>query len=437
MLANALASLVPPRIRRCGFMTDTPWLTIIGLHEDGLARLSHDAVICLKQADVIMAPPRHLAHLNTDTLSVSLKQDVTIIDWPVPYDNGISQLLALRGQQVVVLASGDPFHYGAGASITRHLDAGEWQSFPLPSSFSMIASALGWPLETTQQIGLHAKPIQALRPLLGNGVRIIALLRDGDAVCALALYLAEQGYSDSLCHIFSKLTASKNSFVSISAKQLSGQTFDAPVAVGIELISDGLGIDAEMPLASGKPDSQFIHDGQITKQLIRAMSLSALAPRPNQHLLDIGSGSGSIAIEWMLTHPSLTATAIEIRDDRVETISANARQFGLNRLTLIKGDIAAHSEEIQHADTVFIGGGLDDGLIQTVWQRLKTGGRLVINAVTAESEALVISAHNRFGGTVTKIELSDLAPIGRKHGWKSRYPIVQWVIVKDNDEAGT
>jgi precorrin-6Y C5,15-methyltransferase (decarboxylating) len=412
-------------------MTDSLWLTIIGLHEDGLEALSSAAVICLKNADVIMAPPRHLAHLEKHALSAALKSGVSIISWPVPYDTGIKQLLAMRGRQVVVLASGDPFHYGAGTSITRHLAAGEWQCFPAPSSFSMIASALGWPVETTHQIGLHASAVETLRPMLANNARLIVLLRDSASMKTLADYLASQGFEHSICYIFSKLSTTKNSFIRLRVADIADQQFDTPIAVGLELASDG---DAMM-LASGKPDQLFAHDGQITKQLIRAITLSALAPCPDQHLVDIGSGSGSVACEWMLTHPSLTATAIEIRADRAEHIAHNAKQFGLDRLAVITGDISDHLERLDNADTVFIGGGLTAELLQAVWHRLAIGGRLVINAVTAESEALVISAHNQFGGTVTKIELSDLMPIGRKHGWKSRYPIVQWVAIKLGPEA--
>ena len=413
-------------------MTDTPWLTIIGLHEDGLEALSSDAVICLNEADVIMAPPRHLSHLDNVAPTVALKPDINIVEWPVPYDTGISQLLAMRGRQVVVLASGDPFHYGAGTSITRHLGADEWQCFPAPSSFSLIASALGWPLEITPQIGLHARAVETLCPYLADKARIIVLLRDNAAITLLAEYLTAQGFGDSICHIFSQLTTTQNSYISHQAADISDQQFDPPLAAGIELVS----ARPSMPLASGRPDELFIHDGQITKQLIRAMTLSVLAPRASQHLLDIGSGSGSIACEWMLTHPSLTATAIEIRADRAETIAGNAAQLGLDRLELITGDISDHLEMVDKADTVFIGGGLTAELLDAVWDRLGAGRMLVINAVTAESEALVISAHGRYGGKMSKIELSDLAPIGCKHGWKSRYPIVQWVVTKPAGGTG-
>jgi len=413
-------------------MTDTPWLTIIGLHEDGLEALSSDAVICLNEADVIMAPPRHLSHLQRSAQSSALNPSTRIVEWPVPYDTGIEQLLAMRGRQVVVLASGDPFHYGAGSSITRHLAAGEWQCFPAPSSFSLIASALGWPLETTSQLGLHARAVDTLFPYLADNTSIIVLLRDGTAMKMLADYLVSQGFGKSICHIFSQLGTAQNSYISQQAADMTDQPFAPPIAAGIELVSQRL----SMPLASGRPDGLFLHDGQITKQLIRAMTLSALAPRAGHHLLDIGSGSGSIACEWMLTHASLTATAIEIRADRAETIARNAKQLGLDRLEVITGDISDHLDMVTMADTVFIGGGLTATLLDAVWDRLAAGSLLVINAVTAESEALVISAHSQHGGAVSKIELSDLTPIGRKHGWKSRYPIVQWAVTKPAGGAG-
>ncbi|MFX5926231.1 cobalamin biosynthesis bifunctional protein CbiET, partial [Acinetobacter baumannii] len=77
------------------------------------------------------------------------------------------------------------------------------------------------------------------------------------------------------------------------------------------------------PRASGLPDTLFDHDGQITKRPIRALTLSALAPRPGETLWDIGAGSGSIAIEWLLAHPANRALAVEADAARAERARAN------------------------------------------------------------------------------------------------------------------
>lgn len=398
-------------------MSDSPWLSIIGLGEDGPEGLSAASRKALSDAKIIMGPPRHLQLLGAT--------DATLIEWPVPFADGIEKLLALRGQSVAMLASGDPFWFGAGTSVTHHLQAHEWQAFPSPSTFSLAASKLGWTLQDTLCLGLHAAPLQKLRPHLAEGFQSIVLLRDGKAVEELATYLTEQAFSDSRIHVLEALGGPNERIRPLVAKDPVPCDIAHPVCVGIEVRGTG----RALPLASGKPDDWFENDGQITKRPVRALTLSALAPKAGEHLLDIGGGSGSISIEWLMTHPKNKATIIEANPDRVARIKTNAARFGLGNLTVIEGNAPAALANIDAPDAIFIGGGLSEALLQSLVEKMPFGTRLVANAVTLESEALLVQWQSERGGDLLRIELSSVAPIGTKRGWKAAYPLVQWSVI--------
>ena len=160
-----------------------PWLTIIGLGADGHAGLSDASREALAAAEIIFGGRRHL-----DLVGAGARGR----EWPVPFR--IDPVLAEKGRKTVVLASGDPFWFGAGGSLSAHLSPGEWISHPAPSTFALAASRLGWRLEEVLCLGLHAAPFERLVPVLARGVRAICLVRDGAAVAALADWLVSQGF---------------------------------------------------------------------------------------------------------------------------------------------------------------------------------------------------------------------------------------------------
>lgn len=392
-----------------------PWLTIIGLGEDGLAGLSDASRAALAAADVVFGAPRHLA---LAALAESGRA------WPVPFR--IDPVLAERGRKTVVLASGDPFWFGAGGSLAEHLAPGEWICHPAPSTFSLAAARLGWRLEETLCLGLHAAPFARLVPLLSRGVRFICLLRDGVAAGDLARWLTERGFGPSRLTVLEALGGPVERVRTAVADGFDLPDVRHPVAVAIEAAgSPGL------PRTAGLPDESFAHDGQITKRPIRALTLSALAPRPGEVLWDLGAGSGSISIEWCLAAPGATAQAVEARPDRAGNVRANAAAFGVeHRVTVTEGRWADLIASLPPPDAVFVGGGADAAGMETIWGVVPRGARLVANAVTLESEALLASCHARHGGTLLRIELAHAEPLGRLRGWQPVRPVVQWSVAR-------
>lgn len=394
-----------------------PWLTIVGIGEDGPAGLSAASRDALTRAELVVGAARHLALLRDLACPVEV--------WPVPFEAGIAPLLARRGERVVMLASGDPFWFGAGSTIAARLSPGEWIAHPAPSTFSHAAARLGWRLEETACLGLHAAPLARLRPQLVPGRRAIVLVRDGDAVAALAAYLAEQGFGASRLWVMEALGGPRERIRRTTADGPLVADVAHPVAVAIEVAGSG----AILPCASGIADDWFAHDGQITKRPVRALTLSALAPRAGDTLWDIGAGAGSIAVEWLLSNPATQAIAFERDPARASNIRANAAALGVDRLVVAEGAAPGVLAGQPFPTAVFVGGGLSQALLDHLFATLPAGTRLVANAVTLESEGLLGRCHSERGGTLLRIELAEAAPIGTRRGWRSSYPVVQWSVV--------
>ena len=389
-----------------------PWLTLIGLGEDGPAGLSPASRAALDAAEVIFGGPRHL-----DLIGAGDKGQA----WPVPFDP--TPVLAHRGRPTVVLASGDPFWFGVGGSLMAHLSPGEWVSHPAPSSFQLAANCLGWRLEEVHCLGLHAAPFARLRPVLGRGVRAVCTVRDGAAVADLARWLAANGHTKVRLTILERLGGPHERIRPILLDEVPPDV-TAPVLVAIEATETGL------PGSSGLPDDLFQHDGQLTKRPVRALTLSALAPRKGEVLWDIGAGSGSIGIEWLLAGGG-TVEALEANPVRAARARGNVAAFGLtHRHRLHEARAPEWLDALPAPDAVFVGGGASEALLVRLWELLPPGARLVMNAVTIETEALVLDWSARQGGSLLKIELSEPVAIGTKRGWRSALPILQWSVTR-------
>ena len=411
---------------------EAPWLTIIGLGEDGWQGLSSAGRAALEGAQLVTGSARHLALLpdlsGLPDISNQPSLRAELIEWPVPFADGIPLLLSQRGRRVALLASGDPFWFGAGSAVTRHLETHEWTALPGVSTFSLAAARLGWAIEHVTCLGLHAAPLTRLRPHLCRGTRVVVLLRDGASVAELARYLVDTGFGASVMSVLEAVGGPRERRRDVVASAFDLTDVRHPVAVAFEVAGTGMAL----PRSAGLPDSLFENDGQITKQKVRALALCALAPRPGERLWDIGAGSGSIAIEWLLAHPRCEAVAVEADPGRALRLRGNADRLGVDRLVLVTGrapEVLAELAELAELalpDAVFIGGGLSDALLTQLWRTLPIGCRVVAHAVTLESEALLGDWHARVGGSLLRIELAEAAPLGTRRAWRSAYPIVQW-----------
>jgi precorrin-6Y C5,15-methyltransferase (decarboxylating) len=393
-------------------MTD-PWVSLLGLNEDGLHGLSPAARQALDSAELVFGGPRHLALAEVGERGQP---------WPQPFD--LAPVLAQRGKRVAVLASGDPFWFGAGGSLAAKLPPQEWRCFAQASTFSLVAARLGWRLEATDCLGLHASPMEQLLPRLAPGRQLIALLRDGAAVEQLAQWLTREGWGASQLWVMECVGGPHERCrmlrADAAAEALAAAPPQAPVTVG--LLAQG---GYALPQTPGRPDAWYAHDGQITKAPARALTLSALAPRRGERLWDLGGGSGSVAVEWCLAGG--TAVSVEQHAQRVANIHANAARFGLQKsLQVMHGSSADALPQLPIPQAVFVGGGFDATLFAALRQHMPGGCRLVVNAVTLETQALLIQLQGELGGQLLRLELSSAAPLGRMRSWQAARPLLQW-----------
>jgi precorrin-6Y C5,15-methyltransferase (decarboxylating) len=148
-------------------------------------------------------------------------------------------------------------------------------------------------------------------------------------------------------------------------------------------------------------------------------------------LWDVGAGAGSVGIEWMRAHRSCRSIAIESDAGRAARIAVNASSLGVPDLVVVHGSAPSALSSLDPPDAVFVGGGATaDGLLEACWSALLPGGRLVVNAVTLESSALLTDWYGQVGGDLTRISVERAAPVGGFTGWRPAMPVTQWVAVK-------
>lgn len=368
----------------------------------------------LEDASLVFGSPRHLALAQVGARGRP---------WPLPFS--VEPVLQLRGQtRVAVLVSGDPFHFGAGASLARHLDVGEWRNHPQPSTFSWIAGELGWSQEHSHCLGLHARSFAHLTPLLAVGERFICLLRDGAAAQGIAAWLQERAWGESPMWLVSQAGSAEQRIRRGTAEELARRLIDDPVAAPVAAAFEARG-GSGLAQVPGRGIDAFAHDGQITKSPVRAMTLAALAPRRGECLWDLGAGSGSVSIEWCLAGGQ--AVCVEQHAARVANIAENAARYAA-ALQVVHGDaLSALARLSPEPQAVFVGGGFDRELFQALRARLAGPWRLVVNAVALETQALLMELHRAHGGQLLQLQWSEAVPLGRMHSWSAARPVVQWV----------
>jgi precorrin-6Y C5,15-methyltransferase (decarboxylating) len=399
------------------------WLSIVGIGEDGVEGLSPSARGLIGAAEIVFGGRRHLS------LAAPLIRGAAR-PWPSPFDGAADEVLHHRGRQICVLASGDPFYFGVGAVLARAIDAREMIVVPAPSAFSLAAARLGWSLPQTTLISVHGRTLDLVRPHLQPCARILALTSDGEGAGALARLLTQSGFGASRLTVLEALGGAREHIRTTVAADFDLGIVDALNTVAIEVeAAAGARVIAR---SAGLADDLFEHDGQITKREVRAVTLSSLAPRRGELLWDVGAGAGSVAIEWMLADPPfMRAIAVENRTDRAARIGRNAAAFGVLQLDIVEGSAPAALAALEPPDAVFIGGGASEpGTLDAAIAALRAGGRLVVNAVTLETEALLIARHGGLGGDLIRLAVSRAGTVGEKAGWRSAIPVTQWVWTK-------
>jgi len=396
------------------------WLTVIGIGEDGLDGLSRAARALLGQAEVLVGGTRHLALVPEGRAER--------IAWRQPLMETLPEIAAHEGRRVVVLATGDPLWYGVGAALLQRFGREAMLVLPAPSAFSLAAARMGWPLAECTPLTLHGRPLARLAFFLQPSARLLILSADGTTPAAVAAFLAARGWGESALTVLECMGGPRERRIERRASAWREPRVADLNTLAIECVA---GSDARiLSRLAGLPDDAYRHDGQITKRVVRAATLASLAPVPGETLWDVGAGCGSIAIEW-LRGGGARAVAIERDPARLALIAENAAVLGVPELEIVAGDAPAAFADLPTPDAVFLGGGTGmAGVFEQAWSRLRPGGRMVANAVTLAGEARLTSWHAAFGGRLTRIAVSEAAPLGSGHALRPLMPVTQLSLSK-------
>jgi precorrin-6B C5,15-methyltransferase / cobalt-precorrin-6B C5,C15-methyltransferase len=399
----------------------TPWLTIIGVGDDGVSELN----------------PTILARIDAVSVVFGSKRLLTQADWPKAelhfwedgYDLTLAKLMARRGLPTLLLATGDPMHFGIGATLSTKLSANEYESIHNASAFSLAAACLKWPLQDVSCISLHGRPIDQLARHLSPGARLFALTSSGQTIVEAAAVLQRCGYGRSRMIVLEHMGGPQERTAELLPEEAADQSFADLNTLAIEC--EAFPQTPHFGAIPGLPDHAFIHDGQLTKREIRAVTLSALQPFPGAVLWDIGAGCGSIAIEWMRAASRASAFAIEDNDARIAMIVQNAKTLGVPELKVIKGHAPVALKDLPEPDAIFIGGGItDQGVFETAFAALKPNGFLVANAVTTQGEARLLALADAHHGSLSRIAVSRAEAVGNFSAFKPMMPVTMLTIRK-------
>lgn len=399
-------------------------VVVVGIGADGWPGLAAPARKALTDAETVIGGPRQLALLPDDVTARRCA-------WPSPLRPAVPGLLAEHdGRRIAVLASGDPMFYGIGRALTEVLGAERLRVLPHPSSASYACARLGWPLDETDVVSLVGRPLPSLAAALHDGRRLLVLCADAGTPADIAALLRDRGFGASRIRVLEQLgSGGRERVLDGTADTWAHPPGDPLNLVALDCLA-ALGT-LRLGLVPGLPDDAYEHDGQLTKRHIRATVLAALAPAPGELLWDIGGGSGSVAIEWLRSHRACRAVTVERDPARAARIAHNAATLGVPALRVITGPAPAALDGLPRPDAVFLGGGLTEpGLLDACWNALRPGGRIVANAVTLESEAVLAGHYARHGGELVRISVSHAAPVGGFTGWRQAMPVTQWAATK-------
>ncbi|MDP6888343.1 MAG: precorrin-6y C5,15-methyltransferase (decarboxylating) subunit CbiE [SAR324 cluster bacterium] len=410
------------------------WLYVIGIGEDGWDDLSADSRELLYKSEIVIGGERHLKMIPGDW-------EGERIIWASPIREAVTKILDWRpsepgsGKKVAVMASGDPLCYGIAAKLLRHLPIEEIWIKPALSTFSLICSRVGWSLPDIETLTIHGRPLEMLHTFVQPGAKLLVLNQDEGSPKQAAELLAARGFGKSQITVLEHLGGSKERQFSGQADSWNHPHGAALNAMAIECIAGTrANVLARIP---GLPDDAFLHDGQLTKREIRAATLSRLMPVVDQVLWDVGAGCGSVAIEWMRCNPRCKAVAIEKSESRLKMIQQNAFQLGVPMLDIVPGNAPEVLVDLPAPDAIFIGGGLSGGnMLETCWNALNPGGRLVANAVTLEGEQKLVqwqkvnAEKNGASGDLARLAVSHVETLGKFQSWKEVRSVTQLTVIK-------
>ena len=398
-------------------------ISIVGICESGIDSLEPSARKRVRGANVLVGSKRHLQ-------LVPKRIGQTHLLWRANFSQVLPLLRKPKpGERIVILSTGDPLWFGIAERLIKTLGPKAIEIFPNVNAFSLAAARLSWGLSDpmVRTISIHSQPFSAINKEIISGHRLLILSKDGDSPKQIATLLMERGFGESKIAVLEHMGGNKerrvNGTASDNWKKYSFSNLNI-LAVDCKASTQAV----QWSLNPGLPEKAYIHDGKITKRVIRAVTISALEPMPGHVLWDVGSGSGSIAIEWLRSCSSVKAVAIERDKKQLSRIKLNSETLGTPHLKIVEGQAPKIFLKIkENPQKIFIGGGISSPkIINECIERLLPTGLIIANSVTIESKQKLLRLWKKYGGDLTTLATSSANSIGRYNAFRPAMEVMQW-----------
>jgi len=396
-----------------------PWLHVVGIGEDGLDGLTPATRAVVEAAEVILGGDRHhdlSGNITAERLS-----------WPSPFNAMIETIRGLKGRRAVILVTGDPLWFSVGARIGRAIPASEIVYHPQLSAFQLAAARMGWSMPDVETLTVHGRPVEQMIAFIQPDQRLLILTTGSDTPGKIARFLTDRGFGQSRMTVLAAMGGEREQRFDGTAESWAHEVPEFNTLAVECIAAPGAAL---LPRVPGLPDEMFASDGTMTKQEVRAATLAKLMPMRGALLWDIGAGCGSVGIEWMRAARYARAIGIEPRADRRAMAATNALALGTPGFQIIEGTAPEALEGLAPPDAIFIGGGLTADVFEAAWTALRPLGRLVANAVTLESEALMLDLYKKHGGQLVKLGVQRADAVGRLTAFRPLMPVTQWSLIK-------
>ena len=398
-------------------------MKLIGIGDNGQESLLPQYAQWIEGSEVLVGGERLLAFFP------NYQGEKVVIKGGLP---ALVERLQNETRPTVVLASGDPLFYGIGSYLSSKINI---EVYPYISAIQLAFAKMGESWQDAYVVSVHGRSMKGLAQRI-DGKAKVALLTDAEnSPNQIAEYLLSFGMTEYRAFVAENLQGENEQTGWYELEEMVGLEFSPLNVVILKKVSDGpswpLGIEDE-EFSQRKPDK-----GLITKKEIRVLSLYALQLKKNSTVWDVGTCTGSMAIEAARLAPEGQVFAIEKNEPDLENCFQNQRKFRTD-LTAIHGKAPQGLETFPDPDAIFIGGtgGEMVDLIQTCCQRLKEGGRIVLNAATIENlyRANEAFAQAGFQTSIMHAQISRSKPILSMNRFVPLNPIYIITAQRKEDE---
>jgi precorrin-6B C5,15-methyltransferase / cobalt-precorrin-6B C5,C15-methyltransferase len=404
-------------------------VTIVGIGDDGCKGLTARAMDAIARADVLVGGERQLA------LVPDFRGERVVLK------NGVASALDRIGDlaeenRVCVLASGDPLFFGIGGLVIRKVGAEHVEIVPQPSSVQWAFARAGLKWDDAAVLTFHGRPLEGFLTRLKSHAKVAVLTDAENSPSRLGAHMVAHGETAWRAWVCENLGGPDERVRSCTVA-------DLPALADVSALNV-LILERSDPSWREAPALSFLHEdafakrmpkkGLITKREVRLLSLAALGLRRDSVIWDVGAGSGSVSIEAALLASRGRVYAIEVDPEGVEICRENLRAHAVDNVRVIAGRAPEALTDLEAPDAVFVGGskGSMEEIIDVALERLKPGGRLVVNAITLENAGEAYQTFRRRGlvPEVTLLQISRAEQLAHYLRYEALNPIQIFAVEK-------